>query len=111
MTERRYRRARKDYPEGVLAVYDNGGKTIDRYTVVYTPYNLDGGPVFPYVGMSSLPFHPQGYCQHGAAEGARPTGGGWAGQASCGRVIALKELPADCQQVVKRDLEAWEAEA
>jgi len=104
-----YRRARTDYPKGVFAVYDNGGKTFDRYTVVYTPYPLPsedfphktGTPVFEYVTMSDSPFHPQGFCQHGESVGQRPTGG-WGG--TCGKVIRFEDLPEDCQQVVEEDL-------
>ena len=99
---RRYRHARNDYPEGVLAVYDNGGRTCDRYTVVYEPYDLYGKPVFAYVTMSGEPFHPQGFCQHGEAVGNRPTHA-WGGD--IGRVIAFEELPADCQRVVETDRE------
>ena len=95
---RRYRRARTDYPKGVLAVYDNGGKSVDRYTVVYEPYDLDGLLVFARVDMSGSPFHPQGVCQH--SEGSIRRWGFY-----MGRVIAFEELPADCQQVVEHDLE------
>ena len=113
-----YRRARTDYPAGVVAVYDNGGKTFDRYTVVYTPSPLPdyrnalghpaGTLLFGYVGMSDWPFHPLGFCQHGEAVGQRPTGGGWAGRFSCGKVIHFEELPPDCQKVVLRDTEGSE---
>jgi hypothetical protein len=104
-----YRRARTDYTAGVVAIYDNGGKTADRYTVVYTPYPYPHGdypntyvgkPVFGYVCMSGAPFHPQGVCQHGESIGRRPTGG-WDG---CRKVIRFEDLPADCQEVVRMDL-------
>jgi hypothetical protein len=92
----------------VLAVYDNGGRTADRYTVVYTPERTvtRGYPtrdVFPYVHMSSDPFWPQGVCQHGEL-GFRPT-------AEWGRekVIAFEELPPDCQRAVRQDLAEEEA--
>jgi len=109
-----YRRARTDYPAGVVAVYDNGGKTFDRYTVVYTPFPVPpyratlgpaGTQVFPYVGMSDMPFHPLGFCQHDEAVGRRPTGG-WGG--TCGNVIRFEDLPPDCQKVVLRDTEGSE---
>ena len=70
----RPRRARSRWLEGapaeVLDVFDNGGKTADRYTVFF------GGPMLimtgaaadvnpgsvdvPYLGMSETPSHPQG---------------------------------------------------
>ena len=95
---RGYRRSRTDYPAGVLAVYDNGGRTADRYTVVYEPYHADGHRRFPYVNMSANPFWPQGVCQHDEAC-LRPTAT-WGEE----KVIAFEDLPADCQRVVRRDL-------
>jgi len=52
-----------DCPDGVLAIYDNGGKTWDRYTVFYKPtepvdyaYGWIG-----YRGMSEDPYAPNGF--------------------------------------------------
>lgn len=39
----------------ILKVWDDGGKTIDRYTV-----RIDNS----YYGMSANPYHPQGFCQY-----------------------------------------------
>lgn len=100
MGKRRYRRSRTDYPAGVLSVYDNGGKTTDRYTVVYRPFEMDGRNYYPVAYMSGAPFHPQGVCQHTELR-FRPTGGWETGQ----KVIAFEDLPADCQRVVRQDLE------
>lgn len=103
-----YRRARTDYPAGVAAIYDNGGKTTDRYTVVYEPYDVDTAyhlkheRWFPYVAMSGAPFWPQGVCQHGEGRDHPP------GSSTCGRVIRFEDLPPDCQKVVRRDLEPSE---
>ena len=101
---RKYRRARTDYPDGVIGVYDNGGKTADRYTVVYEPYDCNHctTDTFPYVNMSGAPYHPQGVCMHGETVGYRITGGWGTGQ----KVIAFDALPADCQRVVREDLAA-----
>jgi len=38
----------------ILKVWDNGGKTMDRYTVRIRN---------DYYGMNEYPFHPQGFCQ------------------------------------------------
>jgi hypothetical protein len=70
MTHRAYqpRRASKrwlqDAPEYILDVFDNKGKTCDRYTV------LLGGSLFvdgviAYLGMSGAPSYPQGFSQWG----------------------------------------------
>jgi hypothetical protein len=41
--------------------YDNGGSTIDRYTVVFTGrYRHKTGGVFWNYGLSANPCHPQG---------------------------------------------------
>lgn len=102
-----WRRVRTNYPEGVIAILDNGGKTIDRYTVVYTPWTCEDYPVpgrsvlvFPNVAMSGAPFHPQGVGMHGETLHRRPTAGWGTGQ----RVIRFEDLPADCQQLVRNDL-------
>lgn len=56
-----------DCPAGVLAIYDNGGKTFDRYTVFYKPseavdyaYGYIG-----YRGMSEDPYSPSGFGIYG----------------------------------------------
>lgn len=96
---RRYRRSRTDYPKGVLSIYDNDGKTTDRYMVVYEPYECQGRNHFPVTCMSDAPFWPQGVCMHDSLP-FRPTGGWETGQ----RVIAFEALPADCQKAVQMDL-------
>lgn len=96
----RARRSRSDYPKGVLAIYDNGGKTADRYTVCYTPYDLTSGKWYPYVAMSGAPHHPQGVCQHGELQW-RPVG--------YGKVIAFDALPEECRNIVLSDIQGWEA--
>jgi len=40
-----------------INIWDNGGKTLDRYTVVF--------PDQSYVGISEDPYHPCGFFQHG----------------------------------------------
>lgn len=56
-----------DCPQGVLAIYDNGGKTADRYTVFYAdPVSVPGrGWLVTYRGMSENPAHPQGVGMYG----------------------------------------------
>lgn len=52
-----------DCPSGVLAIFDNGGKTFDRYTVIYREVitGSRGEPWLGYRGMSEHPFDPQGF--------------------------------------------------
>jgi len=100
-----YRKSRQSYPDGVLLIADNGGKTIDRYTVLYTPYTIgykkDSQTVFPYVGMSATPFHPQGFCQHGELSHRYSVWG------RNEKVLEMADLPKDCQKVIAQDLEDW----
>jgi hypothetical protein len=93
-------------------IYDNGGESIDRYTVCYPAYLLTRGTsgevqewngsryVYPYLGMSAAPFHPQGVGQHGEHWKAidRPS------HKHLGKRIAFDQLPEDCQKAVLQDL-------
>ena len=92
-------------------IYDNGGRTADRYTVVYTGrYRNYTGGVFLYIGMSEHPCHPQGFGQHGESPtqiDVRPGsyGGPPVGK-TChlGRRILFRDLPNDCKDLVIREL-------
>jgi hypothetical protein len=84
--------------------YDNGGKSFDQYTVVYTG-KYPGKKPFEcnYVAMSTNPFHPQGFGQHG-----------WSGDgmidrpkySHLGKRIPFFSLPENCQELVRMDYEA-----
>lgn len=77
----------------IKGIYDNGGKTLDRYTVIYDlPEN--GRNCFWSIGMSENPFHPQGFGQHGAAMPG----------SHLGEKIKFIQLPTDCQKLVNQDL-------
>lgn len=60
-------RKSKFMPDGIpkhIRLYDNGGKTVDRYTVIYSGRWKDRAPGRTYGrGMSSNPYHPQGFGQ------------------------------------------------
>jgi len=75
----------------IKAIYDNGGKTVDRYTVYY---DEPTGNVYPCVGMSSNPCHPQGFGQHSEGILGRHNG----------KRIKFEDLPIDCQRVVLQDI-------
>ena len=82
--------------EGIMNIkcYDNGGETVDRYTVVYLDYPEKEPATFSAVGMSGQPFHPQGFGQHCAAMPGK----------HLGKRIKFSDLPKDCQTLVKSDL-------
>lgn len=73
----------------------------DRYTVIFTKKMLqmkDGSRsgVFHTVGMSSMPFNPQGFGQHGEINNPR-------GGKHLGKRIKFDDLPEDCKQLVISD--------
>lgn len=77
-----------------VKIYDNGGKTIDRYTAVYT-HLIEKPRLYSARGMSENPFHPQGFgCWTSAMLGRH-----------LGKRIEFKNLPKDCQTLVLQDLE------
>ena len=77
-----------------IACYDDGGKTYDRYTVVYLEQPENKPFIFAAVGMSAEPFHQQGLGQHCAAKPGK----------HLGRRIRFSDLPDDCKKLVLRDL-------
>ena len=67
-----------------VRVYDNGGRTLDRYTVIYPDGNART--------MSSRPLHPQGVCM-------------WAGHVQPqGKRVPFHALPAQVREAIIRDL-------
>lgn len=89
--------------KGIEAIYDNGGKTFDRYTVYYSdrrgwgfPHdrNRNGKKIYPCVSMNAGPFNPLGFGQHGSGSLGRHNG----------NRIAFEDLPEDCKRLVRRDL-------
>ena len=107
-------------PGGVpryVRCYDNGGETADRYTVVFSGRHTSAriDRVFPYVGMSTCPFHPQGFGQHGETRDKPCDVDRWGFPAAMGRKghlgrrIPFAELPEDCRKLVMQDyLELWD---
>jgi hypothetical protein len=83
-----------------VRIYDNGGKTADRYTLAF-PWDRDTRPgrtrLVAMVGMSANPFHPQGFCQHSEGVMGR----------HLGKRISYTDLNDDCAQVVRRELVAY----
>ena len=79
-----------------IRVYDNGGRSLDRYTVVYTRRPREGSS---YLCMSDQPSHPQGVCTSGwsAQPIDRPS------SAHRGTRITFEQLPSACQCAVRCD--------
>ena len=76
------------------AVYDNGGQTVDRYTVILSEGDAIP-PRVPCLGLSDNPDSPQGFSQYGEClEGEH-----------LGKKISFEDLPENVQEYVKRRLE------
>lgn len=78
-----------------IKVYDNGGKSIDRYTVVFLDQPELKKGIYAALAMNAHPFDPQGFGQHTTAMVGR----------HLGKKITFEELPPDCQKLVRQDLE------
>lgn len=70
--------------------YDNGGETIDRYTVVFSNQ-------CQYLSMSAAPYHPQGFGQHGEGNIFQ-----WEIDNKETKIL-FSDLPEDCQHLVLSD--------
>jgi len=122
-TEAYYRKRCENFmPGGVpkkVRIYDNEGRSADRYTVIYTGSYRGKGGWFMLVGMSAAPYHPQGICLHSEYphqcdtldENGHPIN--WppkiGGRCRLGKRIAFEDLPEDCRCVVLHDyLALWD---
>lgn len=84
----------------VKAVYDNGGKTFDRFTVVYdssrtTLKNHNGRRLWECVGSSMNPNSPHGFFQHSDCTLGK----------HLGKRITFADLPEEVRKCVERDLQ------
>ena len=98
----RYRKLLLPFPKWIR-VYDNGGETIDRFTVVNTGNYVNRNGC-DYLSMSSNPSSPQGVCQHGwsASTIDRPS------YKHLGKKISYAHLPIPCKMQVLSDyMETW----
>ena len=68
-------------------IYDNGGKTYDRYTLITADNSI--------FGFNANPFHPQGFGQYG---------GDWEGGSTrhLGKKITVASLPEQAKRYVKQ---------
>ena len=85
--------------------YDNGGKTADRYNIVFTG-NFKGREGRCYVlGCSALPFHPQGIGSHEDYDHVidKPS------YKHLGKKVTFETLPEDVKRCVLQDYcDYWE---
>jgi hypothetical protein len=77
-----------------IICYDNGGRSADRYTVVYLDSPERRPNTYGCLGMNHEPFHPQGIGMHSTAMVGR----------HLGKRIPFSTLPPDCQKAVLQDL-------
>lgn len=96
-----------DCPKGVLAIFDNGGMdkrngSADRYTVFYAaPIPGPDGWWIGYRGMSEHPTRPYGFGCYGEMRAHEVAAYRYrANRESC----RWSDLPAEVQDVVRRDL-------
>lgn len=76
-----------------LRCYDNGGETMDRYTVVYMDFPERSANTYMALGMSENPFH--GIGQHTSAMPGK----------HLGKRICFQDLPGECQRAVLQDFQ------
>src|SRR5699024_1055150 len=79
----------------VLRCYDNGGRTLDRYTIIPPrwayQYRERDPRTFLAIGASQSPFNPQGFGQHCAAMPGP----------HLGKRIHWQDLPDDVQRFAR----------
>jgi hypothetical protein len=78
----------------VCKIYDNGGETVDRYTVLFKARMYGGKLYWPYFSASENPFHPLGYWQYGLSD--HPIDG-----KHLGHRVKFDALPNDMQRYIK----------
>jgi len=74
----------------IKAVYDNQGKSLDRYTVVFNDI-ANAENHYTCLAMNSNPTHPQGIGLHSSCKMGK----------HMGKRIKFDQLPSECQIVVK----------
>jgi hypothetical protein len=73
-----------------IKIYDNGGATFDRFTVVFMNTLNPINKLYDALAMNETPFHPMGFYQWDMAKCGR----------HLGKLIKFEQLPLDCQKVI-----------
>ena len=72
-----------------IKIYDNNGKTFDRYTIIYMGIPVLGqNNLYECFGCSENPFHPQGFGMHSQATPGK----------HLGKRICFNQLPINVQK-------------
>ncbi len=79
-----------------IRIYDNGGKTVDRYTLVVPSINEPGK--LDMYGFNSVPYHPQGFGQYA---GSYDKMGSYS---HLGKLVSFDDLPEQAQKYVSETL-------
>lgn len=77
----------------IIGVYDNGGETFDRYTIVLDSFQnetLEKFKMYECLGLSSNPGDPQGFSQWTTCQMGR----------HLGKKLKFEELPENVQKHV-----------
>jgi len=77
-------------------IYDDGGKSIDRYTLVVPSVNEPGK--LDMYGFDENPYYPQGFGQFAGSCDKMPS------YAHLGKLISYNDLPDQAQRYVKEVL-------
>ena len=79
-----------------IRIYDNGGASVDRYTLVVP--SIDEPGKLDMYGFSDAPYHPQGFGQYA---GAYHRMGSYS---HLGKLIQFDDLPDQAQRYVRETL-------
>ena len=79
-----------------IRIYDNGGRSIDRYTLVVPSVNEPGE--LDMYGFNDNPYHPQGFGQYAGSYDVMPS------YSHLGRLVSYEDLPAQAQKFVRETL-------
>lgn len=75
-----------------VSIYDNGGKTADRYTAIDMRRHERAPGTYAAIGFDVEPFHPLGIGQHTTAMPGR----------HLGKRVRLIDLPTHARQFVEQ---------
>lgn len=102
-TSRKRSSLRRNSKTSQFGIYDNGGKTADRYTILYrVPQKSHGESYYVYFGMDEHPNHPQGFGQHGELPARAYRAHQLSKFRALGKPIKLSSLPAQARKAAER---------